>query len=51
MLWEKPDTAIAAIDGCSDRNARRILRGELPIPAKVLVAACEEMLRPLADNE
>jgi hypothetical protein len=47
ILWDKPDVAIATIAKCDPRTGRRILRGELDVPACVLLAADEEMLRPL----
>lgn len=47
VLWEKPDVAIADIEGCDPRTGRRILRGEAEVSWRVLLAACVEMMKPL----
>lgn len=47
LLWDKPDAAIASIAGCDPRTGRRILRGEVDVPAEVVIAANIEMLRCL----
>jgi hypothetical protein len=49
VLWRKPAAHIAAIAKCSERNAKRILRGDADVPAEVLLAAISEMLRPQAE--
>jgi hypothetical protein len=47
VIWTKPAAVIADIANCDIRTGKRILRGEAPIPACVLLAACEEMLKPI----
>jgi len=38
-IWpEKPEIEVAIICGCDPRSARRYMSGELPIPAKLLIA-------------
>jgi hypothetical protein len=47
LLWFKPAAAIAAIDDCNIRTAKRVLRGEAEVSTAVMLAACAEMLRRL----
>ena len=47
VLWDKPDATIATIAKVDPRTGRRIMRGEGDVPACVVLAALQEMLRPL----
>lgn len=45
-IWpDKTDVHVASICRCDPRNARRYISGELPIPAPLLVAINNELVR------
>lgn len=48
LLWRKPAAVIASIEGCDERTGKRILAGQSEVTARLLLAACEEMLKPIS---
>lgn len=46
-IWVKPAAVIASIENCDIRTAQRILRGEGEISARLLLAVCIEMVKPI----